>query len=179
MADTRVRDMVSAPVRLTATDIVAEELGDEELAALGLAPARARLQVTGEQGALLADVALGVAQPGRGILPSGVDSPIVYRVDETVAERVPVDAAAFEAGFVGEVDPPDDVEELWVPGTDDVDALPDAAAAPIQGLRDPADARFERRDRVHAGAAGAAPERDRDRARHASRRPHLGVRSRA
>lgn len=133
VAEERVREIVSALSRLTARAIVAEQVGDHELAALGLAPPRMRARVTGQGGEVLADVSLGLRQAGRGVLAKRADSPILYRVDETVADRLPIDAADFEARFVGEVDPPDDAEEPFAPEFEDADETPEDSG--VGGLR--------------------------------------------
>lgn len=122
----RVRAMVTALSRLEATAIVADAMGEAERAALGLEPPRVRVRVTGAQGEVLADVVFGLRQPDRGTLAMRADSPIVYRVDETVAHAVPTDAADFDARFVGEGDPPDDAEEPPGLEPDPADEAPDA-----------------------------------------------------
>ena len=171
VAEERVREIVSALSRLTARAIVAEQVGDHELAALGLAPPRMRARVTGQGGEVLADVSLGLRQAGRGVLAKRADSPILYRVDETVADRLPIDAADFEARFVGEVDPPDDAEEPFAPEFEDADETPDDSG--VGGLRG-ADLRGGDAPRVQR-AGRAAPQRGADRAGHAARRSHVGL----
>jgi hypothetical protein len=109
--DETIRSIVTALSRLQASAIVAESVGDAERGALGLAPPRVHARVTGEGGEVLADVSFGVAEPGRGWLAMRADSPIVYSVDATVAERLPLDGADFDARFVGEGDPPESAEE--------------------------------------------------------------------
>jgi len=96
----KVRALMSELGRLKGIDIVADELGDSERAAVGLAPPRLAIRVWGEADALLADLSLGVVQIGRGILAQRADSTVIYRVDETLQQRIPLSGRSLEADFL-------------------------------------------------------------------------------
>lgn len=88
---------------LAGREIAADALGAAELAALGLAPARARIEVRGAgEGAaapLLADVRLGVLRPGSGLAAQRADRAAVYWIDEARASALPQSAEQFRASF--------------------------------------------------------------------------------
>ena len=68
--------------------------------ALGLAPGNLQVQVTGEGGRVLTELVFGRVRAGQGWWVSSTDSPTVYRVDEALAEVLPVDAADFQARWI-------------------------------------------------------------------------------
>lgn len=113
VADARIRTLVATLSRLTADTIVAEEMGEQELVVLGLAPPRLRAEVAGPSGEVVADVAFGADQAELGRLARRAGSSIVYRVAASVAERIPADREDFAARFVGDADPADDAYEPW------------------------------------------------------------------
>lgn len=100
----RASAMVAELARLDADGLVAEALGDDELASLGLAPARLTIRVFGEDDEPLADLALGILQEGRGILARRADSPVIYRLDEVVADIVPQSPLSIREDFAPEPD---------------------------------------------------------------------------
>ncbi len=100
MADGKAGALVAELGRLEAIDIVAEELGSTELAAVGLSPPRVVIRVWGEGAALRAHVAIGLLEPGRGLLAQRIGSPVVYRLHESLAAQIPASHEAFEADFL-------------------------------------------------------------------------------
>ena len=95
-----LRGAVNALSTLQATEIVADGLGAKEREALRLAPGNLRVQVTGEGGQVLTELVFGRVRAGQGWWVSSTDSPTVYRVDEALAEVLPVDAADFQARWI-------------------------------------------------------------------------------
>ncbi|MDJ0788261.1 MAG: DUF4340 domain-containing protein [Myxococcota bacterium] len=92
---------------LEAVDILADQLGDDELEGLGLAPPIVTVRVQGEAGEaapapVLATVHLGAADPSRGIPAMRGDEPVVYWLDFDAAEHLPVSYEAFANRFVSE-----------------------------------------------------------------------------
>ncbi len=119
MAAGKASSLVRELSRLKARDIAAEEVGETELAALGLEPPIARFRVfadpaeEGGEEVALADVALGVTDPELGIVArSGSGGPI-FRIEHELAEHLPVSFEAFRNRFVS-------AEE-----EEEVEALPD------------------------------------------------------
>ena len=90
---------------LDASGVAADAMGEDELAALGLAPPRARIRVLGEatqedgEPPVLADVALGVARTDRGIAARRADREEVFWVDPQAAEHLPVSREAWANRF--------------------------------------------------------------------------------
>ena len=112
------RDAVSALIRLLssldADDLVADEMGEAELASLGLSPPRARLRVEGgadPEGPVegLADLAFGRLDPARGVFVRRADRDTVFLVAPEIAEALPISAEAWRVGF--EVDDEVDSED--------------------------------------------------------------------
>ena len=129
--------LVAELARLTAVDIVAESMGASELAALGLSPAHVTFRVldsTGEEGAAeaLCEIAIGDADPERGILAKAADSDTVYRLDYALSEEVPINYGLFLENFVSKEarDEPDERDEPAEPDE------PDERVAPEQGTAD-------------------------------------------
>ena len=107
MAAGKAGRLVSELSRLDGIDIAADAMEEAELAELGLAPPRVRLAVYGEAeegGAppVLADVSLGEADPDLGIAALRAGGAAVYRVENDLAENVPVSLEAFRNRFVSE-----------------------------------------------------------------------------
>ena len=89
---------------LRATDILAEEMGDRELASLGLSPPRVRIRVQSETDSkgdadLLVDLRVGRLVSGRGLLAQRADAPTIYVLAESVTRQIPISAAAFANRF--------------------------------------------------------------------------------
>lgn len=102
--------MIAELARLVADDIAAEKMGPDELAGVGLAPARATVRVFGtppEGGGAapeLAHVLLGVQKNGKLIAKvPGRDT--VYRLSDTMAEHVPITLDAYQSRFVAKEPP--------------------------------------------------------------------------
>jgi Domain of unknown function (DUF4340) len=102
----RAEEFVSEIARLEAVDIVAESVGEAELAGLGVSPPRLRMRVFGADGpmdapvSVLADVAVGVTAPGGGLFARRADSPQVLRIGEEWTARLPSSHADWQARFV-------------------------------------------------------------------------------
>lgn len=118
---------------LEAEKVAADAMGDDELAALGLAPPRARIRVLGaapEQGEapVLADVSLGVLKSGRGVAAQRAGRDEVFWLDPQVAEHVPVSLEAWRNRFVGAEPAPDAPAET--PSPEAPEPEPGAETAP-------------------------------------------------
>ncbi len=132
MAPARVGVMLAHLSRFEARDIVADDLGEAERAALGLAPPRLEIRVMGENDALLALVGLGLSDPERGVFAGRNDGGIVYRVAPEVIDWLPLDLATLRAEFIADLQDAVDADAEpaigeWAPGEDmplegDVDA---------------------------------------------------------
>lgn len=95
--------LVAELSRLRADDILADAMGENELASVGLRPPRVIVRVRGEGGdeaPLLAEIHLGSADPARGIIARAAGEDRVYRLDYALAEHVPVSLEAFRNRFV-------------------------------------------------------------------------------
>lgn len=110
MAPGKLPRLVSELARLRAKDIVADELGEDELRAVGLSPPNTIITVLGE---LPEDAAEGAAAPvlaeihigrveGESILARAAGDPTVYRLGYELAEHVPVSLEAFRNRFGSE-----------------------------------------------------------------------------
>jgi len=101
--------------RLQAVSVVREDAAPDALADLGLSPPRVVLRAYGSDdggaGAapLLAEVELGRDDEGLGIVARTAGTDVIYRIDETLAEALPIDLARFEAAFLAPpaAEPPD------------------------------------------------------------------------
>ncbi|MEN8183739.1 MAG: DUF4340 domain-containing protein [Myxococcota bacterium] len=106
----KIARLVSELSRLEAQDIIAEKLGDEERAALGLSPPRLVVRVHGEaedgERPLLAELFLGDADPERGIYAQVPGDDLVYSLDFELAEHLPVSLEAFRNRFMSEESAP-------------------------------------------------------------------------
>jgi hypothetical protein len=103
MAAGTVSRLVAELSRLRAADILADAMGEAELAALGLRPPRVVARVLGEGGdeaPVLAEIHLGQVDPERGIVARAAGDERVYRLDHALAEHVPVSLEAFRNRFV-------------------------------------------------------------------------------
>jgi hypothetical protein len=111
---------------LRAADIIAEELGPEELQAMGFDPARAVLQVygDGEPAARLAEVQIGVAF-GDGVAARVPDRETIFLIDAAFADAIPANLEDYRERFVAQPDSAVDDEEA----ADDEGAADDEEAA--------------------------------------------------
>ncbi|UCE85380.1 MAG: DUF4340 domain-containing protein, partial [Deltaproteobacteria bacterium] len=103
----QVFGMISELSKLRAREILAESMGDAELAALGLKPPRVTLRVFGEtpeegEPAVLAEVQLGRFDPKRGVPARAADRETVYRLSDNVGEVIPLSFEAYRNRFVTE-----------------------------------------------------------------------------
>jgi len=98
-------DWVTTLSDLEADTVLAESMGEEERAGLGLQPPRVQIRVTGRSPAdgaeppRLAELTLGDFDPAQGIVAARPDRPEVFRLAPAVAERLPVDYEAFVDRF--------------------------------------------------------------------------------
>lgn len=90
--------LLSALAQLEAIEIAADSMGDDELTGLGLAPARTRIQVLGEDEPL-ADIAFGAMRGDGAIAARSGASEIVYWLSAGLAQDLPVNRAAFDDAF--------------------------------------------------------------------------------
>ena len=110
--------LVSELGSLRAEDVAADAMGDAERTALGLAPPRATLRVLGKpneghaDGAVLADVQLGLPQPDGRIPAQRAGEPVVYWLAASAREQLPVSLAAFRESFAAkeEAEPAAEIE---------------------------------------------------------------------
>jgi hypothetical protein len=108
---TKLRRMVDELSRLEAQDVLAEEMGAEELRALGLDPPELTVRVYGDGGEeggekLLADVRIGALQGSDGIPAQRADRPTVFELDHALSEHVPVSLEALRNRFLAEDEAP-------------------------------------------------------------------------
>lgn len=101
----RTTRMIRALASLDATDIVADEMGPNERASLGLLPARARFRVEGGATAdpaaeVLADVSIGRLDPDRGLFAMRADRPTIFLLAPELAEDLPTSALRYRSDFV-------------------------------------------------------------------------------
>jgi hypothetical protein len=99
--------------RLDAIDVIAEDLGPAERAALELEPARARIRVLGDQDVVLADIHFGRSDPKRGIVARAGGISTIYLLDSFLDEALPLTlqrAAALEAAAPAEPEPATEAE---------------------------------------------------------------------
>lgn len=100
----RASRMVREIAGLEAYDIVADEMGPNERASLGLAPPRARLRVEGDAdpsaaARVLADLLIGRFEPDRGLFAQRSGDPTIYLLGAEGAEELPISAADFRTEF--------------------------------------------------------------------------------
>jgi len=112
----RVSTLISELSHLRAQSILADSMGPEELAGVGLRPPRVLYRVWGApaEGEVegegqregeplrLAEVALGSFAAETGIVAKAADQDSVYRLDFDLAEALPVSLEAFRNRFVSE-----------------------------------------------------------------------------
>ncbi len=95
-----VRDLSN----LGADAIVADEMGEAELASLGLSPPRGRLRVEGGDDPerpveILADLRFGRLVSGRGLFVQRADQSTVFLIDPDAAEALPYSADHYRFAF--------------------------------------------------------------------------------
>lgn len=114
----RASDVVRALASLRAEDIVADEMGPDELASLGLSPPRVRLRIEdrvepSDETRVVAEVAIGRLDEDRGLFAQrlrgvggvagagieGVDEGMVFLLSLSAAEDLPTSRAAFSSEF--------------------------------------------------------------------------------
>jgi len=103
MAAGKASQMIMALGSLTAVDIAADAMGEDELRAMGLLPPAVTVRVfSGEEepAALLAEVRLGNADPERGIAAQRSGDEVVYWIDYDLADRIPISREAFSNRFL-------------------------------------------------------------------------------
>lgn len=108
MAPEKIARLVDELSRLSAEDVLAERVGPEELAELGLDPPRASFAVRegdADDAALLSELRLGVVQGSEGVVAQSGERPQVYRLGLGVGEHLPINLEAFRNRFAG-VDEP-------------------------------------------------------------------------
>ncbi len=120
MAPSKAGRLVTELGLLKGSDIVAESMGADELAGIGLSPPNAILRVWGGEDRLT-EVHLGSFDGEKGIIAKHADQPEIYRISYALAEHVPVNLEAFENRFVAssedeEVAPELDLEALGLGG---------------------------------------------------------------
>jgi hypothetical protein len=101
--------MIAELARLRAEDIAAEKMGPDELAGVGLSPARATLRVFGKaegEGAApeLAHVLFGIAKNGR-VFAKVPSRDTVYLLPDSIGEHVPLTLEAWRNRFVSKEPP--------------------------------------------------------------------------
>jgi hypothetical protein len=105
----KASQMITELSKLTAVDIVAEAMGDDELRAVGLSPPAVTLRAfgagEGEKAPLLAEVYLGEADPERGVAAQRSGDDVVYRLNYHTADRIPISREAFENRFRSSEEP--------------------------------------------------------------------------
>jgi len=129
MEPATIQAMVDALSRLSASDVLAESVGPDELGGLALDPPNATFVVYGEAPAdasdsgdaesgedaaetPLAEVRVGAFQGNDGIVAQRADRPTLFRLDPSAAQSLPVSLEAFRARFVRQVeaDPPPEAD---------------------------------------------------------------------
>lgn len=93
---------------LRASDIVADEMGESELASLGLSPPAVRIRIWSGKGDSDArpvlELELGRLDPERGLFVRRLPEATVHTLEPIVAESLPRTRADFEARFAAESD---------------------------------------------------------------------------
>lgn len=111
----RFEGVIQTLMQLRATTVVADEMGPEERASLGLAPPRSRVRVEAGEGPL-AEVLLGRVDDARGVYAQRSGDSKIYLLDAALAESLPVSEEVFEARFLvvpaSDTDPRAEPEDL-------------------------------------------------------------------
>jgi hypothetical protein len=135
----KLRRMVEELSRLEAQDVLADEMGSDELRQLGLDPPELTIRVYGEateeggeEGEKpLAEVRIGALQGSKGIPAQRADRPTVFELDHALSEHVPVSLEALRNRFLAQEKAPaqgeaDDAAQALAPGDAGVSQEPPA-----------------------------------------------------
>ena len=103
----KVGQLLAELASLEASEILADAMGAEELAALGLDPPRVVLRVFGaagaeaapEVGVILGEVQLGLHDPAAGIVARAPHRDVIYRIASEFADQLPLDLTAYRERF--------------------------------------------------------------------------------
>ena len=131
----RFGGVIQTLMLLRAATVVADEMGPDERASLGLAPPRSRVRVESGEGPL-ADVLLGWVDDARGVYAQRGGDPKIYLLDIGLAESLPVSEEAFEARFLAAPDSEADARAETEGLVDEVDSIP-GEEAPFLDLEMP------------------------------------------
>jgi hypothetical protein len=141
MQPSKASGLVSELSLLRAESVMADALGEGELAAIGLAPPRATLRVYGAPGddegggAPLADVRLGEPDVAQGIPAMRGGETTVFWLSADLLEQLPISRVAWEEGFrvVPEPEPAPELDAEADPISPVSEASPESeASAPPQ-----------------------------------------------
>jgi len=132
----RASNLIRELASLRAIDIVADEMGPNELASLGLNPPRARIRVEGSADSkapleTLADLAIGHFDADRGVFAQRADSPTVFLLPAAAAEDLPISGERYRSEF--EIAPAGEAADEVL----DASASEDSAADPLEGVELP------------------------------------------
>jgi hypothetical protein len=133
--------------RLRAADIVADSMGEKELAKLGLAPPNAIITVFGKpaeggdaeakeqekSAPILAEVQIGNVEGSEWIFARAAGDPTVYRLPYSLAEQLPVSLDAFRNRFLAPEAPEADAQKP----AEDAQPAPDGADFPSPSEESP------------------------------------------
>jgi hypothetical protein len=128
-----IASLVSELANLRATNILADAMGSEELAGVGLSPPNAVVRVYGEPDGeevsplRLAEIHVGVLHGASGIVARVEGDATIYELPLDLAEHIPVSLEAFENRFRAEEEPEPaedtsedaSIGEVVLPETDD------------------------------------------------------------
>jgi hypothetical protein len=100
----RTSDIVRALSSLRAMDIIADEMGPNELASLGLSPPRVRIRIEDraepdEETLVLAEVAIGRLDEDRGLFGQRVGEGVVFVLPASTIDGIPHSRDAFMNDF--------------------------------------------------------------------------------
>jgi hypothetical protein len=125
---TRASDLVRELASLRAAGIVADEMGPNELASLGLLPPRVQIRVEDrsapeEQTQVLAEIAIGRLDATRGLFAQRVGEPTVFVLPPSAVESIPHSLASFVRDFEASSDAAAPGEVELDPGVLEADPL--------------------------------------------------------
>lgn len=119
MARERITALVDALSKLRAVDILADSAGPDELRTLELEPPNVALTVHSDAedaSEPLVRVRIGVFDGGRGIAAQVDGNPVIYLLEDNLAEHIPINLEAFHNRFLAEEEEaPPDLEESFEP----------------------------------------------------------------
>ena len=96
----KIARLVEELSSLVADGILADRVGPEELANLGLAPARTTFLVEGAEDARLAEIRLGRIRPGAGVVAQTGENPQIFELSTDLGEFVPLNAEGLRNHFL-------------------------------------------------------------------------------